>query len=63
MLVNNQHVTTTVPRGTVTEWDPGYKYNYVATITPESVQLDYIQFGDPTFTPSTPATDQTPPLQ
>ncbi len=25
--------------GTVTKWDPGYKYNYVATITPESVEL------------------------
>lgn len=63
VLVNNQPFTTTVPTGTVTEWDPGYKYNYVATITPESVQLDYIQFGDPTVTPWTPATDETLPLQ
>lgn len=63
VLVNNQPFTTTVPRGTVTEWDPGYKYNYVATITPESVELDYIQFGDPTVTPWTPATDETLPLQ
>ncbi len=63
VLVNNQPFTTTVPTGTVTEWDPGYKYNYVATITPESVELDYIQFGDPTVTPWTPATDETLPLQ
>ena len=59
VLVNNQPFTTTVPTGTVTEWDPGYKYNYVATITPESVELDYIQFGDPTVTAWEEAADET----
>ena len=63
VLVENEPFTTKIPTTTVTEWDPGYKYNYVATITPESVELDYIQFGDPTVTPWTPATDETLPLQ
>ena len=63
VLVENEPFTTTIPTGTVKKWDPGYKYNYVATITPESVELDYIQFGDPTVTAWTPATDETLPLQ
>ena len=63
VLVNNQPFNTTIPTGTVKKWDPGYKYNYVATITPESVELDYIQFGDPTVTAWPPATDETLPLQ
>ena len=59
VLVENEPFTTTIPRGTVTKWDPGYKYNYVATITPESVELDYIQFGDPTVTAWEEAADET----
>ena len=62
-LVNSKDFTTTVPVGTVTKWDPGYKYNYVATITPESLELEYIQFGDPTVTNWEEAADETLPLQ
>lgn len=62
-LVNSKDFTTTVPVGTVTKWDPGYKYNYVATITPESLELEYIQFGDPTVTDWEEAADETLPLQ
>lgn len=63
VLVDNKPFTTTVPTGMVTKWDPGYKYNYVATITPESVQLDYIQFGDPTVMPWASEDDEPLPLQ
>lgn len=59
LLVENEPFTATIPTTTVTEWDPGYKYNYVATITPESVELDYIQFGDPTVTAWEETADET----
>ncbi|WP_290535972.1 fimbrillin family protein [Alistipes sp.] len=62
-LVNSKSFTTKVPVGTVTKWNPGYKYNYVATITPESLELEYIQFGDPTVTNWEEAADETLPLQ
>lgn len=63
LLEQKKSFTTTVPVGTVTKWDPGYKYNYVATITPESLELEYIQFGDPTVTDWEEAADETLPLQ
>lgn len=43
-LVTNKEFTSTIPTTPVAAWEPGYKYNYVATITPASVNLDYIQF-------------------
>lgn len=36
-----------IPTTAITTWNPGYKYNYVAEITPESLELDYIKFSNP----------------
>lgn len=44
-LVTDKTFTSTIPTTPVAAWEPGYKYNYVATITPASVNLDYIQFN------------------
>lgn len=50
-LVTDKTFTSTIPTDEVTAWTPGYKYNYVATITPASVNLDYIQFNVASVTP------------
>lgn len=50
-LVTDKTFTSTIPTDEVTAWTPGYKYNYVATITPASVELDYIQFNVASVTP------------
>ncbi len=47
ILVNNKAMSSTIPTSQIKNWDPGYKYNYVANITPESLKLEYIQFSDP----------------
>lgn len=64
-LVPGKEFTSKIPVATITTWDPGFKYNYVATITPESVELDYIEFSDPVVDTWKPAEDgdQDLPLQ
>ncbi len=55
VIVSEKPFTSQIPTATITEWDPGYKYNYVARITPESLNLDYIQFSDPSVDVWNPA--------
>ena len=65
VLASEKPFTSQIPTTTITTWDPGYKYNYVAKITAESLELDYIQFANPTVDVWRPATsgDQDLPLQ
>lgn len=65
VLVQDREFTSEIPVTTISAWDAGFKYNYVAEITAESLELDYIQFSDPVVDVWNPATagDQTLPLQ
>lgn len=56
-LATNKTFSSTIPATTVDTWTPGYKYNYVATITPASVELEYIQFDVAAVTPWADATE------
>ena len=47
VLVQDREFTSEIPVTTISAWDAGFKYNYVAEITPESLELEYIQFTDP----------------
>lgn len=47
VLVQDREFTSEIPVTTISAWDAGFKYNYVAEITPESLELEYIQFSNP----------------
>lgn len=62
-IADNKTFTTTLPVDQVSAWTPGYKYNYVAKITPESIDLEYIQFTVQSVTPWETEDDQDLSLQ
>lgn len=45
-VMSKTGLSATLPTSTTTSWAMGYKYNYVATIDPESVDLEYIEFKE-----------------
>lgn len=45
-VMSKTELSATLPTSTTTSWVMGYKYNYVATIDPESVDLEYIEFKE-----------------
>lgn len=47
VLVQDKPFSSEIPVTTINAWEAGFKYNYVAEITPESLELDYIEFSDP----------------
>ena len=47
VLVQDKEFTSEIPVTTISAWDAGFKYNYVAEITADKLELDYIQFSDP----------------
>lgn len=54
-IASKDKISVELPNETTTAWAKGYRYNYVATITPESVDLEYIEFEEPTVDEWTPS--------
>lgn len=56
-ITSKEKISVELPNETTTTWAKGYRYNYVATITPESVDLEYIEFKEPTVDAWKPSDD------
>lgn len=56
-IVSKEKISVELPNETTKAWAKGYRYNYVATITPESVDLEYIEFKEPTVDAWKPSDD------
>lgn len=56
-IASKDKISVELPNETTTTWVKGYRYNYVATITPESVDLEYIEFKEPTVDAWKPSDD------
>ena len=57
IIASKDKISVNLPNETTTAWAKGYRYNYVATITPESVNLEYIEFEEPSVDKWTPSKD------